>query len=246
MGIVHPTSQRLHACRPGNFARRGGPRMYRAWIGGDPHTRAGGARKTFPRAWRLRGMASAIHNVGMRSGVLFAIGLSASALLPFAGGCSIEPDSRFGNPSGLKHDNLPSAPVAEAGASFDASAVCEGGTPPDAGCTVSYTKDIWPMMAATGVWKCADSNCHGGTALNPYINDPASAYANLIAYKINGKPYVNPCTTDPSKSTFVCNLDGTCGQQAMPVPDSSKNLMPAVATDIGKVRSWMQCGAPFN
>jgi hypothetical protein len=183
----------------------------------------------------------------MRSGLLFALGVALAAAAPFAGGCSIEPDSKFGNPSGLKHDNLPSAPLAEAGASFDASALCDGGARPDGGnCVISYTKDVWPMMAATGVWKCADSNCHGGTALNPYINDPTSAYANLVAYKIGGKPYINPCSTDPGQSSFVCNLDGTCGQQAMPVPDSSKNLSPAVPTDIGKVRAWLQCGAPYN
>ena len=176
-----------------------------------------------------------------------ALGLAAAATLPLAAGCSLDADSRFGNPSGLSRTNLPSPPVLEGGTVRDGGLSFDGGGPIDGGpCLISFNKDIWPLMSAAGAWACADSGCHGGTALNPYINDAPSAYQNLVAFKIKNKPYINPCTTDPNQSTFVCNLQGTCGNQAMPIPDVTKNRTLAIATDIGKVNTWLQCGAPFN
>ncbi len=187
------------------------------------------------------------HNRGMHWRVILALGVLAAAMLPLSAACSLESDSKFGNPSGLSHANLPSPAAAEGGAAPSTGSLCDGGGPVDGGpCQISFAKDIWPMMSAAGVWACADSNCHGGTALNPFINDAPSAYANLVAYKIGGKAYINPCSTDPKQSTFVCNLQGTCGQQAMPIPDNTKNRPLAIATDIGKVNTWLQCGAPFN
>lgn len=170
-----------------------------------------------------------------------------SAVAAIAEGCNLETNTSYGNPAGLSHDKLPSPPTIEGGSSTDGGALCNGAGPIDGGsCQIKFSTDIWPMMSATGKWGCADSNCHGGTALNPFINDPASAYANLTAYKIGGKPYVNPCSLDPDASSFACNLKGTCGQQAMPIPDTSKNRAAAQALDIGKVVTWQQCGAPNN
>lgn len=162
-------------------------------------------------------------------------------------GCNLEPDSNYGNASGLSHQNLPSPPAAEGGSSGgDGGALCNGMGAIDGGpCPVKFSTDIWPMMSASGKWQCADSACHGGTAQSPFINDPASAYNNLVAYKIGGKPYVNPCSIDPDASTFACNLQGTCGIQGMPIPNPPARPA-AQATDIGKVVTWAQCGAPNN
>lgn len=179
----------------------------------------------------------------VRGLLAFVTLLCASAAIVV--GCNLETDTKYGNPSGLSHTNLPSPTVGEGGSGSDGGALCNGAGPIDGGtCQVKFSTDIWPMMSATGKWGCADGACHGGTALNPFINDPSSAYANLTAYKIGGKPYVNPCTLDVDASSFTCNLQGSCGTQAMPIPGGTRTA--AQPGDIGKVVQWQQCGAPFN
>ncbi len=179
-------------------------------------------------------------------GLLACLVLVSSSVGTFMA-CNLETSGNYGNPSGLSHDHFPVTNIDGSAPGTDAGALCNGAGPIDGGlCTVKFSTDIWPLMAATGKWACADSNCHGGTALNPFINDPASAYANLTTYKVAGKPYVNPCTIDIDASSFVCNLQGACGTQAMPIPDMSKGRTAAQPGDIGKVVQWQQCGAPFN
>ena len=179
-------------------------------------------------------------------GLLACLVLAGSSVAAFMA-CNLETDTNFGKPSGLSHDNFPPTGIDGGSSSTDGGALCNGAGPIDGGtCQVKFSTDIWPMMAATGKWGCADSACHGGTALNPFINDPTSAYANLTTYKIGGKVYVNPCTIDVDASSFACNLQGSCGTQAMPIPDQSKMRTAAQPGDIGKVVQWQQCGAPFN
>lgn len=172
---------------------------------------------------------------------LVTLGVSSAAA------CDLESDSNLGDPSGLKSTNLPS-PDASTTMSGDAGGLCNGAGPVDGGtCQIKFGADIWPLMAATGTWACADSNCHGGTSQSPAIHDPASAYTNLAAWhSTGGRPYINPCSTDVDASAFVCNLEGACGAQAMPIPDSTKGRGPATPTDIGKVVTWLQCGSPNN
>jgi len=159
--------------------------------------------------------------------------------------CDIEADTKYGPHSGLSKDNLPNPPPQEAGA-IDASGLCNGQGPIDAGpCTVSYTNDIWPKMS--GTWHCTDAKCHGGTAYQPQLADQDNAYLNLLAYMISGKPYINPCSTDPDASTFVCNvISPACGAAQMPFPDNTLGSGPMSSGDIGTVTTWVQCGAPKN
>ena len=182
----------------------------------------------------------------MRWRLGFALLTFAAAGASVGAGCDLETDSKLGDPSGLNHLNLPS-PDASSVTAGDAGGLCNGAGPIDGGtCQIKFSADIWPLMAATGTWACADSNCHGGTAINPFMMDQSSAYTNLAAYKIGGKPYIDPCSTDVDASSFVCNLEGACGTQAMPIPDSTKGRGPAAAGDIGKVVTWLQCGSPNN
>jgi hypothetical protein len=129
-------------------------------------------------------------------GLLACLVLVSSSIGAFMA-CNLETNANYGNPSGLSHDHFPATNIDGSASGGDSGALCNGAGPIDGGtCQVKFSTDIWPLMAATGKWACADSNCHGGTALNPFINDPASAYANLTTYKVGGKPYVNPCTID--------------------------------------------------
>ena len=158
--------------------------------------------------------------------------------------CSFEEGTKFGAPSGLKRDNLP-LPNEAAAPPFDASCgpMPEGGST----CGVKWSTDIWPLISRSGPWKCADPNCHGGNANSPPINDPDQAYAALATFTgIDAKPYINPCSNDPMASTFICNLQGTCGQK-MPLQDDMLGSKPATAMEIGLVTTWVtQCGAPKN
>jgi hypothetical protein len=127
-----------------------------------------------------------------------------------------------------------------------------GGTPlVDGGpCTVSWSQTIYPAMQATGAWGCAATGaCHGTGNVAPNLSGTTSSsfYTVLANYTLvpgNANPFFNPCSTDPTKSTFVCNTSptGTCG-----------NLMPLAGgvgtmTDAGlaEIATWVACGAPQN
>ena len=161
--------------------------------------------------------------------------------------CSFDEGTKYGAPSGLKRDNLPLPPEAAAPGIDASCAMPEGG----ATCGVKWSTDIWPMMSGTGVWKCADANCHGGNANSPAINDSDQAYAALAGFagiKVGNvaKPYITPCSNDPMASAFLCNLQGTCGMQ-MPLQNDMLGSKPATPDEIMKVQVWVtQCGAPKN
>jgi hypothetical protein len=163
-------------------------------------------------------------------GSLVIVGLAA---------CAIDDEHKYGGPSVPQRANLP-GPVGTDGGGGGDGAACEAGA-----CAVSFTNNIWPKMSATGAWKCADGKCHGGNANSPSIDSPDQAYLSLQAYKIGGKPYVLPCTTDPTASTFVCNLQGTCGQK-MPLADITVMPTPPTTQEITDLTTWVACGAPKN
>jgi hypothetical protein len=184
--------------------------------------------------------------IGSRVGVRATV-VASVLVLPLGAlvACDLQADTKYGPHSGLSKDNLPTPPPAEAGA-IDAAGLCNGQGPIDAGaCSVSYTNDIWPKMS--GTWHCTDAKCHGGTSYQPQLADPDNAYLNLLGYTISGKPYVNPCSTDPDASAFVCNIvSPACGTGQMPFPDNTLGSGPMSSGDVGTVTTWVQCGAPKN
>lgn len=178
---------------------------------------------------------------------LLAAGIIATVGVAAAAGCALDPGTKFGDHAGLSKDNLPAPPISDSG--VDPSKLCNGKGPIDAGaCSVSWKTDIWPMMSSSGVWKCGDSKCHGAQANAPYnLNNEDNAYASLLAWQTNSKVYVNPCTTDPDASSFMCNLSTTsaCGTR-MPYTDNVLGSGPALPADYAKLETWVKCGAPKN
>ncbi len=177
--------------------------------------------------------------------MVVAFGFVAAAIGAAVVACDLEVDTKYGQHSGLQKSNLPNPPPVEGGGpSTDGGFLC--GTPVDAGtCSVSYTNDIYPKMTST--WHCTDANCHGANVQQPTMLDNANdTYANLQAFKgINNLPYLNPCSTDPDASTFVCNVSTPfCGTAQMPFPDNTLMTGTMSASDLMLVTTWVQCGAP--
>ena len=106
---------------------------------------------------------------------------------------------------------------------------------------MSWSTDIFPLMQ--GTWGCTSTTCHGGASDTPFMTGSASAvYASLAEYTtLDSLPFVNPCSTDPAESTFVCALTpGGCG---ILMPEA-----PGTMTDGGveEISTWVSCGAPQN
>jgi hypothetical protein len=159
--------------------------------------------------------------------------------------CDLEVDTNYGPHSGLSKNNLPTPPTPDGSIGGDGGLLC--GTAVDAGaCSVSYSGMIWPKMQ--GTWHCSDATCHGGTSYQPKLDTAQDAYDNLMAYKISGKPYIDPCSTDPDASAFVCNVQSpfTCGLGQMPFPNATLGSGPMSSGDVSLVQTWVQCGAPNN
>jgi len=149
--------------------------------------------------------------------------------------CSEITPTTYGNPNTLDRKSVPG----EGGVEQLACAGGDGGQTFDGGCP-SFATDIYPSFAATGTWRCSDKICHGGTSA-PAI-DPASAGACLASLKkitVQGKPYLLPDGgKDPSASSFLCNLQGSCGS---PMPKAPGAITSA---ELCKVEAWLKCGAP--
>jgi hypothetical protein len=114
----------------------------------------------------------------------------------------------------------------------------------DAGpCAVSFKTDI---LGAFGASTCSMTSCHGANPpiYPPHIDpgDPAGMYTTFAGFKLsNGAPYINPCSTDPTKAGMECNLAATngCGSH---MPQGGQ-LDPAAIT---KIDTWLKCGSPNN
>ena len=171
-------------------------------------------------------------------------------------------DINCGDPGGLLGKTAPGPPAsgggdinnpgpmatstADAGPPFTCTplVVPEGGT-----CSVQFDRDILQAKmsaAGTGVWGCAASGCHdpqGGSQPHIDVSNPSATY--LALYNNSKKPYVNPCSTDPSTSEILTSLgmgDATNGVNHMPLGNAA---LPTPA-DIAMVTTWVACGAPFN
>src|SRR5262245_24786363 len=93
----------------------------------------------------------------LATAIAAAVGFASCAVVAALVACV--PDvgtTQYGDPAGLRRDNLPGEGGAE-------TVVCEAGPSGDGGaCAVSFSKDIFPNMTANGAWKCASGNtCHG-------------------------------------------------------------------------------------
>jgi len=178
--------------------------------------------------------------------VAFGLVVAAAAGAVFLA-CDLEPDTHYGPHAGLNKSNLPTPPPPDGSTTGgDGGVAC--GTPVDAGpCSVSFQTDIWGKMSTT--WHCSDAKCHGGTSYQPQLDTSDDAYNNMMNYKVGGtRPYINPCSTDPDASAFVCNVatSGFCGSAEMPFPDNTLGSGPMSGSDQQLVQTWVQCGAPKN
>jgi hypothetical protein len=136
-----------------------------------------------------------------------------------------------------------------------------GGTlSPAATCSVSFVNDIFPKMESGGAWNCGGTatGCHGSpTAAVPYLQAagpsatvPQTAagyyavFANFALADNTSKPYFDPCSIDPTQSSFVCNTlaTGATGQCGIAMPQG----ITVAAADTTAIATWVACGAPFN
>lgn len=193
----------------------------------------------------------------MRRSVVGVVVVAASAMLA-AMACTTDyqlgkDDPAFGGPNALAGQKAPSASseltAQQTGGDTSAPFACvtAGGTLVDGGatCPVSFKNDILPAFAAS---TCAQAACHGGkTPLNEPRIDPAepeAIYPIFAVFKMSAGnlPYINPCSTDKTKSGIACNLyaTGTCGVK---MPQGGTQMDQAV---IDKIEQWLTCGSPNN
>jgi hypothetical protein len=161
-------------------------------------------------------------------------------------------DPKFGAPNALADQKQPdptSTNKAEGGTTGSAGNVPEcvkaGGTLVDAGpCTVSFKTDILGAFQAANCQTAG--SCHGGASPpnQPRI-DPADGpgmWAEFANFKLrNGVVYINPCSTDPTKSTIACNSNSAAPCGAVMPP--GVGLAPDIVT---KIETWLKCGSPNN
>lgn len=180
--------------------------------------------------------------------VLVAGALLGAGWLAWA--CANESDVKFGGPNALSPDKAPPPPP---NSGDGGSGGGDGGdpnncTPIDASsCQVKWSTDIVPLMTEDGGWGCGKGNsCHGGAASPPInANDPKAAYASLRGWTgTKGQPYINPCTTDPNLSSFLCNCGGATPQCGSQMPKAGSGTIQT--TEMDKLKAWVACGSPNN
>jgi hypothetical protein len=164
-------------------------------------------------------------------------------------------DPNFGAPNALAGQKQPgptSANTSDGGGSGGGGGatnvpecVKSGGALVDGGaCTVSFKTDI---LAAFGVANCQTAgSCHGGaTPPNQPRIDPGDGpgmWNEFASFKLStGKPYINPCSTDPAQSTIACNVNlaAPCGTVMPPAIGLPADI-------VAKIDTWLKCGSPNN
>lgn len=152
--------------------------------------------------------------------------------------CSEISPTTFGNPNTLDRKSIPGEGGVEELVCSSGDAGDGGGF--DGGCP-SFATDIYPYLAAAGPWRCADKACHGGARAPPIDGTNAAAcLASLKKISVKTSPYVlSDGGKDPNASSFLCNVQGTCGS---PMP-KAPGITPTRA-DLCKVQAWLKCGAP--
>jgi hypothetical protein len=185
--------------------------------------------------------------------------LGVSLVAASVAACGGEVDTHYGPPSGLqgKTTPLPSGgsgdsgnPPVTTGDSGTQNGICGGRGPVDGGaCAVSWKTGIHAKFGAGAAWKCADANCHGSSGANAPLlkGSDADSHADYLALaawtKIKATPYINPCSTDPTQSTFACNVSAaTCGAGDLRMPVGT----PLTAAEEADLKTWAACGSPEN
>ena len=181
-------------------------------------------------------------------------------------GCAGDVDpAHYGPAGGLRNlqprtdsgDGGSVAPPAGGDSGGNTSTACGGKGVIDGGsCAIKWSVNIYPKMQPTGAWKCTDTAaCHGGknSGVVPFIDSTSShnAYTQLVAYvsSTNGnKPYIDPCSTSSSDSTFVCNVQAAtpCGLLGMPSLTATPGAAALTAQEQADLLTWVQCGSPEN
>jgi hypothetical protein len=156
--------------------------------------------------------------------------------------CTV-PTTNYGNPNGLDRRSIPGeGGVEELACTGDASVSGEGGGA--GGCAVSFSKDIYPLFAATGEWQCSSADCHGAGKQDPALDGKTASemYTQLQAVIVANLPYL-PSAPDAglNKISMLCNLRGECGTK-MPRPPGKD----PTDSELCLVSAWLSCGAPNN
>jgi hypothetical protein len=203
---------------------------------------------------------------GSRSTFALAIFAGLAATLAAAAACTTDyqkglDDPNYGTPNALAGQKQPGTstdlqqgnPGGEGGTSGSSSG---GGTAAcvkaggqllgDAGaCTVSFKTDVLGALGGAQP-TCSSTTCHGGVSPPnpPRIDpgDPAGMYTEFVGFKLsNGAPYINPCSTDPTKAGMECNLAtaNPCGSH---MPQGGQLAADAIT----KIDTWLKCGSPNN
>ncbi len=204
--------------------------------------------------------------LGMSSGTRMHVlgGLALASGVALAVACTTDyqlgaNDPKYGEPNALENQRPPRPFSEEAGGGTSGApssssggttlaCVKGGGKVVDGGtCAVSFKNDILKIMgtAAAPSQACNVLDCHGGKTPNaqPSIEPgtPDDTYNGFQAFTAGGKPYINPCETDPAKSGILCNVQAAaCGSH---MPKGGGQLS---AADLKKIEDWAKCGAPNN
>ncbi len=176
--------------------------------------------------------------------------ITVAAATTFA--CGVPDPTNYGSPGAINGRKPPAAESDDGGATSGttgggttgAAAVCTEATFVDGGaCAVTWSGDIFPKIQTT--WNCGSaSGCHATTDPKFTAVDSKATYNALRAWTgkgsaVLGIPYINPCSTDATKSYFARNIAGNAGT-TMPLG------IPTTTDDQAKIATWVKCGAPFN
>ncbi len=160
-------------------------------------------------------------------------------------------DKRYGQPDSLRGASPPegynsASDGGDAATGGNPSALCQGKGPVDGGtCSVSFKTTLLPLYIAS----CGSVSCHGvPNGAKPQM-DPASpdiTWANFVSQKpITGKPYVNPCSTDKTSASIVCNMAAAGASCGTGMPLSSPGSL-ATMPIVTQTDTWLACGSPNN
>jgi hypothetical protein len=166
-------------------------------------------------------------------------------------------ERKFGGTAGLTGKVVPdpvypgNATATGDGGSTSTSTLCNGGpTVSDPACVQKWSEIFTKYVK--GTWKCSDVACHlpaasGKPPFDPPISadDAKKAWESLVAYKLQNKRYIDPCTKTPENSAINCNLAGSCTPK-MPETSLGVTALAATTAEMDEVNKWLACGAPNN
>lgn len=177
------------------------------------------------------------------------------------GGCATEEIPQYGDPARVIGGVGATGSGSGSSSSGSSSSSSSGSCMPDAGCTVSFTNDVFPILENKAM--CSASTCHAPGAAQPPAMTPGDAKATLavlLAHPFQedpGAPYIVPC--NPAASKMICNMRLDTGNNTNPfgpdcLPRMPKVLMaddgvadaPLSVTELNTIAEWISCGAPDN